>query len=239
MKNILKRHKFHLSKKDIYTLACFFYNESGGLLSSAFLYLPLPLKRHCVQVGTVAGLMAMQAPDWAIPAGMTREEYANAVRYGSLYHDIGAYLVYNQRGMYPDTGVRFLREQFAETEISPAAQQIILETVQSYGERYDGQGYPKKLAGDNIPLHAGICAIADEIDCMIVGRHGFFINAAADAKKYINENKGAAFSPEAAGCFMTAYADIAGLYHHWRKHPPFWGNDNIKPLDKPIDRPIG
>jgi len=235
----MKRRIFRFSKKDIENLTWFIYDESRGLVASAFFQLPLPLKRHCVQVGTIAGLMALHAPNSEIPVDMSREDYANAVRYGSLYHDIGAYLVYNQSGMYPDAGVRFLREQLDEVKIDPVPRQIILETVQSCGERYDGQGYPDKLAGDNIPFHAGICAIANDIDGMIVGRHGFLINAVADAKKYVIENKGTAFFPAAVGCFMEAYAEIAQVYSQWRKNPPFWKNNDIKPLEKHINRSIG
>jgi len=234
---LLKRHKLRLSKKDIENLTWFTYNESTGFLASAFSQFPLSLKRHCVQVGATAGLMANYAPESALPKEMSRDEYANAVRYGSLYHDIGAYLVYNQHGLYPDTGVRILREQLDETSLNPTVRRVILETVQYYGEQYNGQGYPDRLTGDKIPLHAGICAIANEIDNIISARYGFFIHAVGDAKKYINENKGTAFSPEAAGCFMDAHTGIAQLYSHWRKNPPFWKNRDINPLA--VDKSIG
>ena len=239
MQIILNRHKLRLSKKDIENLSCFFYNKSTGLLAAVFSNLPLPLKRHCVQVGFVAGQMAKHAPDSVILDGMTRGEYANAVRYGCLYHDIGAYLVYNQHKLYPAAGERFLREQLSEEVPSPKARCVILETVQFYGERYDGQGYPDRLSGSEIPLHAGICAIADGIDGIISGRYGILNNPAAEAKRFVCENSGTAFSPDAVRCFMEAYPDICDLYKSWRRVPPFWNNREIKPLVNPIDRTIG
>jgi len=183
--------------------------------------------------------MAMQAPENAIPKVMTREEYANAVRYGSLYHDIGAYLVYNQKGLYPDAGGRLLREELKETKLSLAERHVIIETVENYGERYDGQGYPDNLVGAAIPLHAGICAVANEVDGRIAGSYGIFTNPVADVKKFVTENKGSAFSPEAVECFIQGYGDILQLYNHWRKNPPFWKHNEIRPLDNPIDKPIG
>src|SRR5438445_13879835 len=42
--------------------------------------------------------------------------------------------------------------------------------VRSHHERWDGTGYPDKLAGDNIPLLARIVAVADAFDAMTSNR---------------------------------------------------------------------
>ena len=242
MRYSLIRRKLRLTKRDIQNLSCFFYNESNGLLATAFFNLPLNLKRHSVQVGVTAGQMAMHAPGKAIPVGMSREEYANAVRYGCLYHDIGAFLVYNQRRLYPAAGERFLREQLGEDRVNGAARRVILELVQCCGERYDGRGYPDRLEGEEIPLHAGICAIADWLDATVTDHQGMFKDVAdiiSESKSIITGNKGTAFSGEAVECFTSASAEIMRLYKHWQKTPPFWNNSDIKPLDKPIEKSIG
>lgn len=44
--------------------------------------------------------------------------------------------------------------------------QIILDGVYYHHERFDGQGYLHKLAGENIPLVARILAIADTFDAL-------------------------------------------------------------------------
>ena len=227
-------NKHRLTKKDIQNLTCFVYSESKDFVAGAFFNLPLSLKRHGVQVGIVAGQMAKHAPDNAIPVGMTHDEYANATRYGALYHDIGAYLVYNRTRLYPAAGERFLREQFSE-EVLNIAHRVILETVQFYGERYDGQGYPDKISGSAIPLHAGICAIANKVDIMLGNRY----NSIAEARVSIWENRGKAFSPDAVACFTAASAEIFRLYKLWHKNPPLWNNRDINPLEKPMDKPIG
>jgi len=233
----LKR-RYYLTKKDIENLTCFFYSEPDGLLAAAFSNLPLCLKHHCVQVGAVSGLMAQCAPERAVPEGMSLSDYANAVRYGGLYHDIGAYLVYNQRGMYPSTGERFLREQLDERSLSPAVRQVILETVQFMGERYDGQGYPDGLSGQAIPFHASLCAIADSVDDMISVRRSVFKNTMTQAQTFVAQNRAQKFSPDAVDCFTTAYPGIARLYKHWKNAPPIWLNRDIKPLARPIERNI-
>lgn len=44
------------------------------------------------------------------------------------------------------------------------------EIVISHHERYDGNGYPYGLRGDDIPLAARIISIADSFDAMISKR---------------------------------------------------------------------
>ena len=239
MQAAIKRRKSRLSKSDIKKLSCFFYDQSNGMLASAFFNLPLPLKQHCVQVSITAEQMVAYAPDSSLPSGMTRGEYANAVRYGCLYHDIGAYLVYNQPQMFPETGERFLGEQIAKDELDPNARRVILETVRFCCERYDGCGFPDGAAADEIPLHAAICAIADQIDTMLSAKRRLSLAELLKARKYVSDNCGTRFSPEAVACLMGASRDIAHLYRQWRKQPPFWNNHDIIPLEVPIERPIG
>lgn len=42
----------------------------------------------------------------------------------------------------------------------------IIPIVFHHHEKYDGNGYPERLAGENIPLHARITAVADTFDAM-------------------------------------------------------------------------
>ena len=230
---------YNITKKDIINLSCFFCFDLDGLLASAFSNLPLALKRHCIQVGTVTSMMVQYAPAGAVPAGLTRSEYANAVRYGGFYHDIGAYLVYNQRRLYPDAGERFLREQISERGLSTTARKVLLETVHHCGERHNGSGFPSRMAGEQIPLHAALCAIANEVDEIASQRPKLFSDPLGDAKKFVAENAGTRFSPAAAECFMKAAPQISAMYKSWRKIPPLWNNRDLRPLSKPIEKVIG
>jgi putative nucleotidyltransferase with HDIG domain len=59
---------------------------------------------------------------------------------------------------HPELGYRIL------ADISPLAD--VLPAVLHHHEQWDGQGYPFKLAGDQIPLIARILAVADAFDAM-------------------------------------------------------------------------
>ncbi len=46
----------------------------------------------------------------------------------------------------------------------------IIPAVRNHHERWDGKGYPDKLAGEDIPLSARIVGIADAYDAMATDR---------------------------------------------------------------------
>jgi putative two-component system response regulator len=50
--------------------------------------------------------------------------------------------------------------------VSPLGLQPIREVVRHHHERWDGDGYPDRLAGDRIPILARIVAVADSIEAM-------------------------------------------------------------------------
>lgn len=228
-----------ITKKDIMNLSCFFCFDRNGLLATAFSHLPLFLKRHGIQVGATAALMAAYAPDNAILHGMDRKDYANAVRYGGFYHDIGAYLVYNQRNLYPGAGERLLREQVNEREITPEARQVLIETVHRCQEHYDGSGVPDHLTGTQIPLHAEICNIANHVDYIASKRPSWFHDPLKEADRFVCENVDHIFSPEAVECFKSAKAEIFALYKKWYKSPPFWHSSDLRIFERPIGKEIG
>jgi len=207
--------KWSLSPKDIENLSCVICGSS--LPATVFSHLPQDLKQHCMRVSAITGAMARQIPKHEIPEGLTRDEYVNALRCGSLYHDIGAWLVYNQRRLYPEAGAKFLREQTSEGTIHPAARCVILETVRCCREQYDGQGFPEGLVGEDIPMHAQVCAIAIALDKYISTRQTLFTRPARQAKRFIEQNKGTWFGPKGVQCFLQAWLEIEGKYQEWEK----------------------
>jgi putative nucleotidyltransferase with HDIG domain len=47
---------------------------------------------------------------------------------------------------------------------------VVLDSVRSHHERWDGNGYPDRLKGDEVPLGARIIAVADTVDAMRTDR---------------------------------------------------------------------
>ena len=94
-----------------------------------------------------------------------------------LYHDIGKRgipsSIWNKAGgltkfewekvkMHPILGGTWLSEQKADIEI--------IQCAKYHHEKLDGSVYPYGLKGEDIPIIARICSIADSFDAMIAAR---------------------------------------------------------------------
>ncbi len=78
----------------------------------------------------------------------------------------------------------------------------VAEVARYHHERYDGQGYPDGLVGNEIPVQARIVAVADSYDAMNSKR--IYRNALPTEKIYeeLQKNKGTQFDPEIADLFL-------------------------------------
>jgi len=69
-------------------------------------------------------------------------------------------------------------------------------------ERFDGKGYPDKLAGNQIPLGARIIALADSYDAMLHGRSYRKAMSPKEALQEILSESGKQFDPELIPRFL-------------------------------------
>ena len=128
---------------------------------------------------------------------------------GGLFHDVGKLGV-------PDAilqkGSKLTDDEYSEIKNHPSIGAHILSTatifkdvipiVKHHHEKYDGSGYPGKLAGENIPYLARIAAIADSFDAM-TSRRTYRDSLPLDI--VINEFrkcKGTQFDPEITDVFL-------------------------------------
>ena len=83
-----------------------------------------------------------------------------------------------------------------------ASLQRFIPTTLSHHERYDGQGYPHGLKGEEIPLFAAIVAIADCFDAMTTDRPYRAGLATTEALAEIQRCRGTQFSPKLVDLFI-------------------------------------
>ncbi len=128
---------------------------------------------------------------------------------GALLHDIGKIGVpdavllkpgkltpdeWVEMRKHPDIGFNMIAQiPFLDT---PA--QIVL----SHQERFDGQGYPRKLAGRDIHIGARIFAVADTLDAMTSDRPYRKGTSFANAVAEIARCSGSQFDPEVVKAFL-------------------------------------
>lgn len=77
------------------------------------------------------------------------------------------------------------------------------EGVLSHHERWDGQGYPRRLKGREIPLTARVVSIADTFDAITYSRRYNQARSFEVAVAAIREGSGAQFDPQLVDMFMA------------------------------------
>ena len=133
----------------------------------------------------------------------------NNLRVGGLFHDIGKIGV-------PDNillkNSKLTEDEYSEIKNHPAIGAHILSNatifkdvipiVKHHHERFDGNGYPGKLKGEEIPFLARITAVADAFDAM-TSRRTYRDSLSLDiVKSEIQKCKGSQFDPICADAFL-------------------------------------
>jgi HD-GYP domain-containing protein (c-di-GMP phosphodiesterase class II) len=139
----------------------------------------------------------------------------------ALFHDIGKIGVgtevinkpgpldddeWEQMRRHPDIGAQILAPVEFLRPVSPM--------VEASHERWDGEGYPKGLAGEDIPLGARIIAVCDAWHAMTSDRSYRRALPEAEALRRLHEAAGTQFDPIVVRVFVDLHA--AGEIH---SHP--------------------
>jgi putative two-component system response regulator len=101
------------------------------------------------------------------------------------------------------------------------------EIVYSHHEKWDGNGYPRGLSGEAIPISARIMAVADVYDALISHRVYKSPMKHEQAVKLISESKGTQFDPDIADAFIEAHEEFRSIAYTYA--------DSDKDLRKRID----
>jgi putative two-component system response regulator len=90
------------------------------------------------------------------------------------------------------------------------------QIAHSHQEKWDGSGYPERLAGDSIPVSARLMAVADVYDALIsrrVYKPAFTHQQALDIMR---EGRGSHFDPDVLDAFFTLEGRFAGIAARFR-----------------------
>lgn len=82
----------------------------------------------------------------------------------------------------------------------------------SHHERWDGKGYPRSLAAEQIPLEGRIAAIGDAFDAMTSPRIYRAGRSIAEAVEVIRAASGTQFDPTLAALFLDSIDDASLIY---------------------------
>ena len=79
----------------------------------------------------------------------------------------------------------------------------VIPAVIGHHERWDGRGYPRRIAGEDIPLSARILCIADSFDAMVSRRSYKDAYDTEHALRVVRSEAGRQFDPQLAELFVT------------------------------------
>jgi putative nucleotidyltransferase with HDIG domain len=145
------------------------------------------------------------------------EAYAQAVYRAARLHDIGKIgipeFVLLKPGplspaereaieKHPEFGAEMLKPG-AKVAFEPLVYNIILY----HHERWDGRGYPKRLAGHEIPEEARIVGLADAYEAMTAGRPYRKAKSPEEALREVQEMSGIQFDPRLVEAFTQLWQE--------------------------------
>jgi len=106
---------------------------------------------------------------------------------------------------HPEMGYNIVKKAASLKEIS----NIVLH----HHERWDGDGYPKGLSKDEIPLGSRIIAVCDSIDAMRSNRPYRKIASNTECYNEILKNKGIMYDPKITDCIIENWSNIVVSYY--------------------------
>jgi len=90
----------------------------------------------------------------------------------------------------------------------------------SHHEKWDGSGYPKGLAGEDIPLWGRICAIADVFDALTNARPYKKAFSNEEALEIMKEGRGKHFDPKLLDLFFEHFKEALAIQKNIRASSP-------------------
>ncbi len=92
---------------------------------------------------------------------------------------------------------------------------VVANVAHYHHEKWNGQGYPTGLKGEEIPVEARIMALADVFDALVSKRYYKDAYSYDDAFKIIEESIGSHFDPELGRIFLSVRPKLEELYDRY------------------------
>ncbi|ACC97618.1 Response regulator containing a CheY-like receiver domain [Elusimicrobium minutum Pei191] len=170
-------------------------------------------KEHLRNISIISYLLALSL-------GLAKER-CNLIKNASPLHDIGKVALADNILLKPAKltdqeyeimkahtiyGGRIL--EGAHSKVLKMAHKIAL----SHHEKWNGKGYPKGLAGEEIPLEARIVSVADVFDALCMQRIYKAAWTPEKAYEYMLEESGESFDPRIIEAFKKIFPSVKKIY---------------------------
>ena len=131
------------------------------------------------------------------PGKLTPEEFEIMKTHASIGAEAIAEAISHAKEMESQSSAK------ADNALSLEFLETAQEIAGGHHEKWNGSGYPRGLAGDDIPLSARLMALADVFDALISRRHYKNAFPIDRALQIIGEGRGQHFDPDVVDAFMA------------------------------------
>lgn len=182
-------------------------------LSRALEYRDTDTGDHTFRVATVARLIAEEL--------QIDRTTAKTIYLATPLHDVGKVAIPDSILGKPgplspeETIVMRAHVPIGEAILADGASDLVrmaASIAATHHERWDGTGYPNKLAGAEIPIEGRIAAIADVFDALCSQRPYKPAWPIEDARRAIEDGAGTQFDPACVAAFERRWPEIEKLY---------------------------
>lgn len=108
-----------------------------------------------------------------------------------------------------------LAERDIETPLPFLA--VAKEIAHWHHEKWDGTGYPDRIAGNAIPIAARLMALADVFDALISARVYKAPMSFAEAREIIAAGRGKHFDPDVCDAFLSGFDEFVAIARQYRE----------------------
>lgn len=156
-------------------------------------------------------------------------DFLNMVTRAAPMHDLGKIavddVILRKKGRFTDEEYAAMKKHSAEgasivEQILKGVEEesfirIAVNIAHYHHEKWDGNGYPTGISGENIPIEARIMALADVFDALVSKRYYKEAYSYDKAFDIIESSLGSHFDPELGRVFMTCRPELENLYDNF------------------------
>ena len=183
---------------------------------------------HVKRTSLYVELLAQEAKKRGYCTDILTEHYITMLVKAAPLHDVGKIVVsdtilrkpgkltseeFEVIKRHASEGGKIVREVLNGIEENEYVE-IASEIATSHHEKWNGEGYPNNLKGENIPLGARIMAIADVFDALVSPRCYKKPIPTEDAFAIMEESSGSHFDPVLAHIFIDVKPRVLNIFYN-------------------------
>lgn len=165
-------------------------------------------RTHCERVRLLAMQIAQHMPGFDA-------SQLETLLLSARFHDVGKCKIpleiLIKPGRLTDAEYEIMKQHsiYSEEMALQYLNQNVADVLRHHHERWDGHGYPDRLAGTEIPLCARVIAVADAYDAMVITRPYHAGMPADCAVAELRKCAGTQFDPDCVTAFIDSLADVS------------------------------